>query len=328
MHRISIQNTSHEGKNNSYLITGDENVLIDTGPATEESRNQLRKGLNEHGLDFHDITKIFLTHFHSDHSGLSGEIQQISGADVFINPKDAPFVENNENKWKELREKQLKYFDMWGIPKDKQGELLNRLDNGPNTYGERVKTNPIRHGEKYHINDIELSAMETPGHTSGLTSYILNGYNHLISGDALLPVYTPNVGGADVRVDQPLKQYLKSLEKIIEKDFQKAWPGHRNPITNPTARSKAIINHHEERAWKILNIVQKQGPLDPWSVSSELFGELENIHILHGPGEAYAHLHHLKNSGDLIQKNGKYCLTKSTENQISNWNTSSWQLVG
>ena len=43
--------------------------------------------------------------------------------------------------------------------------------------------------------------------------------------------------------------------------------------------------------------VLSDGPATPWTVSDELFGSLSDIHVLHGPGEAFAHLEHLEAGG-------------------------------
>jgi hypothetical protein len=47
----------------------------------------------------------------------------------------------------------------------------------------------------------------------------------------------------------------------------------------------------------VLGVLNEHGPCDAWTVSAHLFGDLENIHILHGPGEAWAHLNHLERHG-------------------------------
>ena len=46
------------------------------------------------------------------------------------------------------------------------------------------------------------------------------------------------------------------------------------------------------------------GPATPWAVSADLFGSLSAIHILHGPGEAFAHLEHLRDAG-VVARDGR-----------------------
>lgn len=138
----------------------------------------------------------------------------------------------------------------------------------------------------------------------------------VLSSDALLPTYTPNVGGADVRVERSLERYLETLRSIIDAEYEVAFPGHRAPITDPASRAHEIIHHHEERALKVLEAVDASDGADTWTVSAELFGELESIHILHGPGEAHAHLDHLHRNGEIELDDGTYHLTSGTSERL------------
>ncbi|ERH13250.1 MAG: hypothetical protein J07HB67_02288 [halophilic archaeon J07HB67] len=58
----------------------------------------------------------------------------------------------------------------------------------------------------------------------------------------------------------------------------------------------------------MLDALTKLGPATPWAVSRELFGDLAEIHILHGPGEAYAHLTHLAAAGVVERRGRQYAL--------------------
>ncbi|MFB6153146.1 MAG: MBL fold metallo-hydrolase, partial [Halodesulfurarchaeum sp.] len=69
------------------------------------------------------------------------------------------------------------------------------------------------------------------------------------------------------------------------------------PLIDPRGRAIEIRSHHEERTARVLGVLQEASPLTAWEVSDALFGHLENIHILHGPGEASAHLDHLVHAG-------------------------------
>lgn len=114
---IRLRNTEFEGKNNAYLLSGEEPALIDTGVSTPETEAALRSGLSDHGLTVAALDHIFLTHLHEDHSGLAGAFQRESGAVVHAHPADAPLIANEPEAIEEFRERQRTLFDRWGMPR-------------------------------------------------------------------------------------------------------------------------------------------------------------------------------------------------------------------
>ncbi|MEF8778166.1 MAG: MBL fold metallo-hydrolase [Natronomonas sp.] len=299
---LSLGNTAFEGNNSTYLIGLEpdaDTTLVDTGVSVEETWEGLRDGLDRHGVSFADIDRIFLTHYHADHAGLAGEIQSESGCSVFVHEADAPLVGGGEDLDRFQRS-----IETWGMPEDKQEELLSFLDSQADINGIRPDLTTFFDGATFDLGSVELEAVHMPGHTAGLTGYAFDGVDgeELFSGDALLPYYTPNVGGADTRVEGALEAYLETLTGIIERGFTRAWPGHRGPIIDPPGRAADIIEHHRERTERVLSVLES-GPATPWEISAELFGSLSFIHILHGPGEAFAHLEHLESAG-IVARDG------------------------
>lgn len=327
MHRISLQNVAFEGDNNVYLIDDDSTVLIDTGDPMPETREQLTAGLAEHDVTFEAIDEIFITHWHGDHSGLAGEIQADGGATVRIHHADAPLVAHEAGAWDAMHDRQADLFEEWGMPPEKQATLRSFFDSGPDDIPADVT--PFEDGAVFDLGETTLEVVHAPGHAAGMSCFVFDGTDgrEVYAGDALLPIYTPNVGGADVRVEEPLRQYLETLDAFVGADYDRAWPGHRDPIDDPTARATEIIHHHEERAWRVLKVLDRSGPADAWTVSAELFGTLESIHILHGPGEAYAHLDHLRRNGAVRLTADGYRLTDATRDRLDTLDGDVWPLT-
>ena len=71
---------------NVYLLAGERNLLIDTGFHLDACREALLAGLHELRVDM-DRTDIFLTHLHSDHTGLAPDIAG-PNTRIFIGEKD------------------------------------------------------------------------------------------------------------------------------------------------------------------------------------------------------------------------------------------------
>lgn len=297
MNRIRLENAVFEGLNNAYVFgaKSDETTLVDTGIPTPATREQLTTGLSDLGVTFADIDQILLTHWHEDHAGLAGAIQHAGGATVRAHTADVPIIAREPGAWEEMFDRQRTLLDEWGTPEESKAELLEIIERNSDLPDEPPTVEPFEDGERFSTPKGSLEAMYLPGHAAGLSGFAFAGEEgrELLSGDALLPHYTPNVGGADVRVERPLARYLDTLERIIEEDFVRAWPGHRDPISDPTGRAREIITHHRERTENVIDVLAEHGPADAWTVSAHLFGDLSAIHILHGPGEAYAHLTHL-----------------------------------
>ncbi|NHN61236.1 MBL fold metallo-hydrolase [Halorussus rarus] len=312
MKRIQLGNNVFEGRNDVYVFDdAGPTTLVDTGVATDGVRDELRDGLAEHGLSFEDVDQILLTHWHHDHSGLAGEIQAESGATVRVHEADAPMVtDEGMNHEAEIAERDL--FEEWGVPDEKAEELLDFLAIHEEIQGRSPEVETFADGATFDASDVELEAVHLPGHADGLTGFEFAGEDgrELLAGDALLPKYTPNVGGADPRVEDPLAAYLDSLDRIVEGDYARAWPGHRDPIDDPAGRAHEIATHHRERTERVLSVLDERGEADAWTVSADLFGELSNIHIMHGPGEAWAHLDHLDRRGVVDRTEAGYALVE------------------
>ena len=148
----------------------------------------------------------------------------------------------------------------------------------------------------------------------------------ILTGDALLPQYTPNVGGADVRLEWPLERYRDTLERLAEGGYAMAWPGHREPIDEPMERVRAVVRYHEERAYRVVSHLNDREEAMAWEVATALFGELQGIHVLHGPGEAYAHLDHLSREGTLERDSRRFRLRDRGYNRFAARRSRTWPL--
>jgi hydroxyacylglutathione hydrolase len=296
--QIPLENSFFEGRNNAYLFEGEgPTTLVDTGVALDDAREQLASALADRGLAFADVDQVLVTHWHADHAGLAGEIQAESDATVRAHPADAPLIEQADSAEEGMDERHRELIAQWGVPPEPREKLRAFLDRSSGLAGTPASVDPFEPGEEIPAGEERLEVLSLAGHTAGLCGFVRTGEDEVLTGDALLPKYTPNVGGADLRVEHALATYLDTLARIVERDFDRAWPGHRDPMDDPAGRARAIIDHHRDRTDRVLDALADLEPADAWTVSARLFGDLENIHILHGPGEAFAHLDHLASHG-------------------------------
>lgn len=61
-------------------------------------------------------------------------------------------------------------------------------------------------------------------------------------------------------------------------------------------------------------------------MSAALFGDLEDIHILHGPGESYAHLEHLERAGTVVREETEYRLADGVAEVLAAKDERRWHL--
>ena len=308
MHRISLSNTEFEGKNNAYLLDdGNEIILIDTGLFSPKIHLEFQQELSNYGCSISDIDIILLTHWHADHVGLAGTIQEESGAKVYCHAKDSPLVQKDPSALHELLNLAEKRFEEWSIPPSKLDPLIDVLKLGHKLGGPPPHTTNFDDGDQIESENYTFSVFHLPGHTLGLSCFIPTETNLAFVGDAVLPVYTPNIGGADLRVTSSLSQYRDGLLRLRNQNLDVFYPGHRHEILTPTTRINEILQHHRDRLEQIISLLTN--PTDIWDLSTRIFGPLDGIHTLYGSGEIFAHLEYLESMKIVDSSDGLYSLT-------------------
>jgi glyoxylase-like metal-dependent hydrolase (beta-lactamase superfamily II) len=309
--RIVLENPvfDMEGANNAYLLDADEVALVDAGVATDHTRGALERGLAANGYDIADVDHVFLTHWHPDHAGLTSAIQSESGATVHVHEADAPLV---AGEFGDLGGSRVDALERWGVPPDARAEIeARRSGDGPRGYGtgDPPTVEPFADGAGFDIGGAELGAVHTPGHTAGETCYVLDSEgdaldDEVFTGDALLPDYTANVGGADTRTEHALSVHVESLAAIAAAGDDRGWPGPGEPLADPTARARTVLAHHRDRAGRLLALLDE--PTTVWAAARALFGDLAETHLMLGLGETHAHLEHLRREGLAERTDGRY----------------------
>ena len=112
----------------SYLIRGDGNpVVVETGPGS--TLNSLRKGLEGFDLSFEDISDVFVTHIHLDHSGGAWALAE-AGALVHVPRPGARHVIDPERLVESARMVYGDRFDeLWGDVRGVIEEKVNALED-------------------------------------------------------------------------------------------------------------------------------------------------------------------------------------------------------
>ncbi|MFA9418187.1 MBL fold metallo-hydrolase [Natrinema sp. HArc-T2] len=286
--RIPVGNGSPEGTNSAYVLP-DRGVVIDPGPPSEAAWDALRDGITDAGLALEDVEHVLVTHWHIDHAGLTARLADRANATVHAHRNDAPLIGEYATARPQRLRRDRQVLAQWGVPESIRTGVLDRDTPSPLPDSFPV----VRHDDGETIAGVEL--VHTPGHTSGHSS--LRTSDAVFLGDLLLPTYTPNVGGSDTRLEDPLGRYLSSLHRL-DSAPKDGLPGHGTPLEIATAIDE-VKRHHRERARAAFRALATPEPAaqTPWDVAQALFGEMRGIHAKFGAGEATAHLQRLAELG-------------------------------
>src|ERR671929_2209888 len=93
IHCLPIPTPFAVGRVNCYLIEDEPLTLLDTGPNSGRSLDELEAALRAHGHRVEDLERIVVTHQHTDHLGLVGILARRSGAEVVALDRLAPVLE-------------------------------------------------------------------------------------------------------------------------------------------------------------------------------------------------------------------------------------------
>jgi len=267
---------------NVYLVEGNAGwLLVDTGWDAVRVLRVFKEGLKAIGITFKEISKIVVTHVHLDHFGLAGKLKELSGAKLSLHQMEMRLIEQADLEAEQVLQQMKGWLYKHGTP-EKEIFMLQKIPQGPMKYTSSVFPDAISFIGKIGFPDIFLSGGErirsgifnlevlwTPGHSAGHICLYERARKVLISGDHILPDITPAIIFNPYSRNNPLGDYIGSLNKLKNLDVELILPGHGNYFTDFHGRIDELIRHHEERKRIILEVV-KEMPKVAYQVSSEI----------------------------------------------------------
>lgn len=205
--------------NSSAVIYQLDNILIDSGPP-----NQKKEVINY--LENKKFNKLILTHHHEDHSGNASVISQKFDVPVYV----------HEN----------------GILPLKKGFTLKMYQQIFWGKGKNCTAKPV--DDFIHSdNGFTLEPIYTPGHCDDHLCFLERKMKWLFTGDLFLSV-KPKL----FRLDENLNLQIKSLEKILEYDFEIIFCSHRGALENGHDLIKKKLLYFKEIIEKV-NFLKSKG---------------------------------------------------------------------
>jgi glyoxylase-like metal-dependent hydrolase (beta-lactamase superfamily II) len=265
IHQFAIGTPFAVGRVNCYLIDDEPLTLVDTGPNSGSSLDELEAALREHGRRIEDLERIIITHQHMDHLGLVGILARRSGAEVCALDVLAPVIEEFGTHADHDDELAVALMLRHGFPR----EVVNALRSVSQSFrgwgGSAPVDRRLADGEALEFAGRTLQVLHRPGHSPSDTLFwdaergVLLGGDHLIAHISSNPVVSRPLGG---RSGEPgngrpraLLMYMRSLRETQAMELDVVLPGHGEPVRDHAELIDRRMALHERRARKIAGLI-------------------------------------------------------------------------
>ena len=310
IHRLAIPTPFLVGRVNCYLVEDEPLTLIDTGPNSGKSLDELERALAEHGRSIEDLGLIVITHQHMDHLGLLEILARRSGAEVAAFHMLGPYLESFRTSATADDEFSQAIMRRHGLPEDLI-TVLGSLGAAFRAFGSSGKvTIKLHDGATLALRDRTLEVFHRPGHSPSDTIFWDQDRRILVAGDHLLahissnPLVSrplssaPHDGAAAAADARPhaLLDYLESMRATRELPAELVLSGHGEPIVDHVSLIDERFRMHERRARKILRMLDR-GPLTAYEIALQMWG---NVAVT----QAYLTLSEVLGHIDLLTRNG------------------------
>lgn len=285
---------------NLWLLQDGEGwTLIDTGFRSSKLQAIWEQAFERH-LQGRPITRILCTHFHPDHLGLAGWLQDRWQAPLWMTLGEWSFGRMLElEAVPEVPPEVIAFYRRLGLS---EAQLEAIRARGYGNFSKSVTPIPrsfhrIADGDCIRIGEHEWQVIVGRGHSPEHACLYSPALNVLISGDQVLPRISPHIGvyPGEPEAD-PLTQYLDSLGHFAHLPADAlVLPAHGDPFIGLHTRTAMLHRHHQIRLEALLDALRE--PHTVIATLPLLFKRDVSGHITLAVGEALAHLHHLMRKG-------------------------------
>ena len=248
---------------NSYVVGEGRVAVVDPGPESEAHLAALLAATRGE-----EITHILVTHAHGDHSPLSRQLAEVTGAPILG----------------------------FGPPEAGRSTLMQRLAaDGLAGGGEGI--DPLFHpderlgeGDKVEGDGWTLDVLYTPGHFAGHLAFAFN--DELLSGDHVMDWASSLVSPPD----GDLGAFMRTSERLKDHPAQRFHAGHGAPITAPGARLEWLIRHRQARG-SAIRATLGSTPQTVAEITSKVYTDVPEAMLPAAARNVFAHLI------DLVERN-------------------------
>ena len=308
IHRISLPTPFLVGRVNCYLIEDQPLTLIDTGPNSGKSLDELALALNALGHSIDDLELIVITHQHIDHLGLLEILARRSGAEVAALHLLGPYLENFSASATADDEFAMEVMRRHGVPTD-TATALSSVGASFRAFGSSGHvTRPLRDGDDLVLAQRTLRVLHRPGHSPSDTVFWDQARAMLIAGDHLLGhissnplISRPITGEPATGRPHALIDYIASMRATRELALELVLPGHGEPVTDHRALIDERLRMHERRARKLLQMLSPN-PLTAYELASRMWGNVAVTQAYLTISEVLGHMDLLIADGQVLER--------------------------
>mgnify|MGYP001407191583 CR=1 FL=1 len=196
----------------TYIIGASEVAVIDPGPDLGGHLDVLLAAVAGER-----VTHIFVTHGHMDHSPAAHPLAAATGAKVYASATPVKPTDSD-------------------VRMEAGDDLAFRPDIA------------VKDGDRFTGPGWTIEAVTTPGHTSHHVAYALVEENALFPGDHIMGWSTTVISPPD----GDMSDYLRSLEKVRDRDYTTLWPTHGPPVRKVRPFVQSYIDHRLAREAQII----------------------------------------------------------------------------
>ncbi len=284
----------------TYVIGRGEVAVIDPGPALAAHLGEIVSGLDDGEV----VTKILVTHTHTDHTAGVNDLVARTGATTYgFGPHgDVP----DEDPLEKVT------FDEY-FTAEESAEFKKAWDETPpelRSEGADQDFLPdvaVGDGDTISGDGWTVEVVHTPGHTSNHVCFALVEEGLLFTGDHVMGWATSVISPPD----GDLFDYMNSLEKLLDRSDVRYWPTHGPAIDNPHDYVRSFIEHRRNREAQIVTALNA-GPSDIKSIVPDMYAAVDKRLWRAAANSVYSHLLSL-------HREGKVSVSGGTPNLIATW---------
>ena len=211
---------------NIYLIEGGGGLLmLDCGSDWSSGREAIRSGFKALGLSEDAVHTLVVSHLHLDHVGMAGRMVDELGCSFVMHDRAEKLVDSY-NDTPAYVSRLVRLGRTHGIPE----QILESVSDFPRPDYMPLIPKPdttVADGQSFELGaGRKLTVVHTPGHEPAHICLVDSKTDVTFSGDHVLPRISPVIMYDGV-LDDPLGDYLNSLQKLINMGHRTHLPGSR-----------------------------------------------------------------------------------------------------